>query len=123
MEKQYNPRYLKPEPPQGQDAADLEVFGLVKNNPSRKVNAEALPPVVLEMDGTMHFMIPPRRDTVGGLGLVAIATAVLAAGIGAACAYFTGDFVPLTMVSGVIAAGAFCGFVSLRGEREEWHRK
>lgn len=123
MEKQYRPRYLKPEQPKSQDIADMEVFGLVKNNPSRKVNAEALPPVVLEMDGTMHFMEQACHDSVGGLGFVAIAAAVLSAGVGAACAYFTGDFLPLILISGVIGAAAFCGFVSSKGEREEWHKK
>lgn len=123
MEKQYSPRYLKPEQPKSQDIADMEVFGLVKNNPSRKVNAEALPPVVLEQDGTMHFMEPAHRDNVGGLGFMTIAAAVLSAGVGAACAYFTGDFLPLVLILGVIGAAAFCGIVSLGGEREEWHKR
>lgn len=54
----YHPKYLKPEPVKGQDAEDAEAFALVHGNHSRKVDAEALPPIVLEDDGTMTFMEP-----------------------------------------------------------------
>lgn len=78
----YKPRYLKPEPEKTQLDEDQEVFAMVKRNPSRKVDADALPPIVVEDNGTMHFADPKPDLWTTLLSLSAVAGIAISLGIG-----------------------------------------
>lgn len=78
----YKPRYLKPEPEKTQLDEDQEVFAMVKRNPSRKVDADALPPIVVEDNGTMHFAEPKQDPWTTLLSLSAVAGIAISMGMG-----------------------------------------
>lgn len=78
----YKPRYLKPEPEKTQLDEDREVFAMVKRNPSRKVDADALPPIVVEDNGTMHFAEPKQDPWTTLLSLSAVAGIAISMGMG-----------------------------------------
>lgn len=78
----YKPRYLKPEPEKTQLDEDREVFAMVKRNPSRKVDADALPPIVVEDNGTMHFADPKPDLWTTLLSLSAVAGIAISMGMG-----------------------------------------
>ena len=77
----YKPRYLKPEPEKTLDE-DQEVISMVKHNPSRKVDADALPPIVVEDNGTMHFAEPKQDPWITLLSLSAVAGIAIGLGMG-----------------------------------------
>ena len=78
----YKPRYLKPEPAKTQLDEDQEVFSMVKRNPARKVDADALPPIVVEDNGTMHFAEPEQDPWTTLLSLSAVAGIAISMGMG-----------------------------------------
>ena len=78
----YKPRYLKPEPEKTQLDEDREVFAMVKRNPSRKVDADALPPIVVEDNGTMHFADPKPDLWTTLLSLSVVAGIAISMGMG-----------------------------------------
>lgn len=78
----YKPRYLKPEPEKTQLDEDREVFAMVKRNPSRKVDADALPPIVVEDNGTMHFADPKPDLWTTLLSLSVVAGIAISLGMG-----------------------------------------
>lgn len=78
----YKPRYLKPEPEKTQLDEDQEVISMVKRNPARKVDADALPPIVVEDNGTMHFAEPKQDPWITLLSLSAVAGIAIGLGMG-----------------------------------------
>ena len=78
----YKPRYLKPEPEKTQLDEDQEVISMVKHNPSRKVDADALPPIVVEDNGTMHFADPKPDLWTTFLSLSSVTGIAISLGIG-----------------------------------------
>lgn len=78
----YKPRYLKPEPEKTQLDEDQEVFAMVKRNPTRTVDADALPPIVVEDNGTMHFADPKPDLWTTFLSLSAVAGIAISMGMG-----------------------------------------
>lgn len=77
----YKPRYLKSEPEKTLDE-DQEVFAMVKRNPTRTVDADALPPIVVEDNGTMHFADPKPDLWTTLLSLSAVAGIAISMGMG-----------------------------------------
>lgn len=77
----YKPRYLKPEPEKTLDE-DQEVFAMVKRNPTRTVDADALPPIVVEDNGTMHFADPKPDLWTTLLSLSVVAGIAISMGMG-----------------------------------------
>lgn len=78
----YKPRYLKPEPEKTQLDEDQEVISMVKRNPTRTVDADALPPIVVEDNGTMHFADPKPDLWTTLLSLSAVAGIAISMGMG-----------------------------------------
>ena len=78
----YKPRYLKPEPEKTQLDEDQEVFAMVKRNPTRTVDADALPPIVVEDNGTMHFADPKPDLWTTFLSLSSVTGIAISLGMG-----------------------------------------
>ena len=120
MTEIYNPKYLKHEQPQGQDAEDLEVFALVKGNSTRKVDASSLPPIAMDDNGNVFFTDPaPSIETVCQAlwGLVLLGLAVLI-GVFAVVFLIVTKAVNATVVSWLIV-GTMAAFAiyKLKGEK------
>lgn len=110
----YKPRYLKPEPEKTQLDEDQEVISMVKRNPARKVDADALPPIVVEDNGTMHFADPKPDLWTTFLSLSSVTGIAISLGIGLYSmihAAVTGGPSAFDVVG--MTLGAFAGLVVL----------
>lgn len=113
----YTPRYLDIQS-RRQAAEDQEAIDMVKHNPNRVVNADALPPIVMEYDGSMYFMpkAEPRQDHNSAIGFLAIVAGVASAAFGVACAWFTGSITPLGLTGCVLAAVLVTALDCMKGD-------
>lgn len=125
MEETYIPRYLKNEQPKSQDVEDQEVFAIVTRNPSRKVDANTLPPVAMDNDGNLFFMdpTPSKSDTIQAiLGMVLLVLGIFAGASGIVCAIITKAVNSAIVVCCVAGALSILAIIKLKGEKEHGHK-
>lgn len=121
MTDTYSSKQLKREPTQSQNAEDAEVFRLVKRNPTRKVDADTLPPVAMGKDGKLFFTdpTPTLGDTIQAIGgIVLLVLGVFLGVSGVVCALVAGLVNANVLVYCVVGIMSTLAIISLKGEKK-----
>ena len=117
----YKPKYLKLDPTTNQEMEDAEVFTMVNSNPSRKVDAKKLPPIVMDVDGKMFFTDPtPSAEEIWNTlwGCAMLGMAVLIGVFAVVCLIVTRT-VNATFISWLIVGTmAVLAILKLKGEKK-----
>lgn len=121
MSNAHKPKYLKPSPPTTQEMEDAEVFSIVKSNPGRKVDANALTPIALGNDGKLFFTDPPPSKSemvMAVLGLVGLAFGVLLGVISVVLVLVVPATDPRILSFCVMGVIALVAIINLKGEKK-----
>lgn len=99
---------------------DMEVFSVVKRNPTRQVDADNLPPIIIENDGRMFFVDP--SPTVGEIlktvaGLLVLTLGVFVGSLGALFALVTNPVNTTILAFCTATPAALVATFMLKGEK------
>lgn len=100
---------------------DMQVFNMVKRNPTRKVDADNLPPIVIDQEGRLFFTDP--TPTVADIMKTAAGLLVLAFGLfigvlGAVAALATGTANATVLTYCAIGPMSVAAIINLKGEKK-----
>lgn len=120
---------LEPWPISDQDIQDEEVIAMVNNSPSRKVDLDPIPPIVIGEDGRMYFMdtAPTLRETFAAILTVfvtgwGILNAIL--GVGTMFVCLAADLpVPMSILKGCLAGVTAAFALSALGGKANGKKK
>lgn len=104
---------------------DMEAFSVVKRNPTRKVDADNLPPIIIENDGRMFFVDP--TPTVGDIlktvaGLLVLTLGVFFGILGVVYALVTNTVNATILAFCTAAPVALVAMLILNGEKTNGHK-
>lgn len=121
MSNTHKPKYLKQEPPTTQEMEDAEVFAMVHKNPSRKVDANTLPPIAMDNNGKLFFTDPaPTAEAIWN-AIWGVAVLGLALLIGVYAVVFLAvnrTAIPTVITWLVIGAMSTFAIIKLKGEKK-----
>lgn len=106
---------------QHQQYEDNEVFRLVKRNPTRKVDADLLPPIAMGKDGKLFFLdpTPTLSDTIQAIiGIILLVLGVFIGIFGVVYILATGSANINVLLYCVIGIMSTFAIISLKGEKK-----